>query len=77
MKKTLSLLLLLALCLGAQAQIPQKEALLQDFHERLYRVGMNMDPYEYLPPGSSRRKACVPRRPSTGSLPSTTTWTAD
>ena len=49
MKKTLSLLLLLALCLGAQAQIPQKEALLQDFHERLYRVGMNMDPYEYLP----------------------------
>ena len=30
MKKTLSLLLLLALCLSAQAQIPQKEALLQD-----------------------------------------------
>ena len=59
MKKTLSLLLFLALCMGGYAQkpevalrpteIPQKEALLKDFHERLYRVGMNMDPYEYLP----------------------------
>ena len=55
MKKTLALLLFLALCMGGYAQklrpteIPQKEALLKDFHERLYRVGMNMDPYEYLP----------------------------
>lgn len=67
MKKTLSLLLFLALCMGGRAQepqkigpvpadvalrakeIPQKEALLQEFHERLYRVGMNMDPYEYIP----------------------------
>lgn len=59
MKKALSLLI--SLCIGLsvfaqQAEIalrakefPQKEALLQDFHQRLYRAGMNMDPYEYLP----------------------------
>ena len=57
MKRFVAFFLFLTLGLSAYAQdmplrakeIPQKEALLQDFHERLYRVGMNMDPYEYLP----------------------------
>lgn len=31
------------------AQIPQREALKADLQENIWRAGMNMDPYEYLP----------------------------
>lgn len=48
MKRILvSLLLLVPVALWAQ--IPQEEALKADIQENIWRAGMNMDPYEYLP----------------------------
>lgn len=47
MKKLLtSLIILLSMALGAQEK---DSVLLAEYHENLYRAGVNMSPYEYLP----------------------------
>ena len=40
------LLLLLPLALSAQTA---RESLMADIQENIFRAGMNMDPYEYIP----------------------------
>ena len=47
MKRLFLLLLLVPATL--LAQVPSREALEADLRENIFRAGMNMDPYEYLP----------------------------